>query len=415
MARGRLYLVAPLVALGLFGCRAFVYEERAPWRVEAEAQCVAQRLVQASAFVEPVSEINGQYSCGMNHPFKVQAAFDGQVTIQPKATLGCPMTAAFNRWLAEVAQPAAQAWFGEPIVEVRQLSSYSCRRIGGSGSMSEHGYGNAIDVAGFTFASGRIVTVKHGWHGAPEERGFLRQVHAGGCEVFTTVLGPGYDAAHHDHFHFDLARRNSVVCRPTPQLISPPRRPHRYPNDLGPMVRNQQKHYERFPIARVQHQQPQPQSDYVSDELPPQRHPVPRAKQQPLAPEQAYPPPAQQRTNQQPLVLNPPPPANHPPEPPQYLRAPNAPPANYPPQPPQYPAQNFPQQPRAPQHVDPQLQWQQGPQPAPYNPNRLVPPARVGANANADQTVTGSVQNRKYYKELPPPKKNLPKAIPGED
>jgi len=397
MARGRLYLVAPLVALGLFGCRAFNYEERAPWRAEAEAQCVAQRLVETSAYVEPVSEINGDSSCGMNHPFRILAASQGQVSMKPQATLGCPMTAAFNRWVSHIAQPAAQAWFGEPIVEVRQLSSYSCRRIGGSGTMSEHGYGNALDVAGFTFASGRIVTVKRGWNGSPEERGFLRQVHAGGCEVFTTVLGPGYDAAHHDHFHFDLARRNSVVCRPTPQLVAPPREPFRYPNEPGPMVRNQQKHYERFPIARVQQQPQHPQSDYVSGDLPPQRL-APRGKQQPLAPDQAYPPSpqhhAQPQQQQQPLAISPP--QQHAPQQqPQYMQAPNAQP------------QYNPQQPR--------MQWQQGPQPAPYDPNRPVPPARVGAKKNADEILTGSIGKRKHYKDVPPTKTNAPKAIPGED
>lgn len=402
MARGRLYLVAPLVALGLFGCRAFDFEERAPWRAQAEEQCLAQRLVQPSAYVEPAGEINDQYSCGMNHPFKVQAAADGLVSMQPKATLGCPMTVAFNRWLNEVAQPAAQAWFGEQIVEVRQLSSYSCRRIAGSGSVSEHGFGNALDVAGFTFASGRVITVKHGWQGSPDERGFLRQVHAGGCEIFTTVLGPGYNAAHADHFHFDLARRSAVVCRPQPQLISPP---HRYPNDPGPvpMVQNKQKHYERFPIARVP--QPEPQSDYQSASVPPRN----RAPNQPLPPEQAYPPAQQQ--NQQPLAISPQ--QNYPQQPPQYMRQA---PADYPPVQPQQP-QNYPQQLRAtqPQQPAPQMQWQQGPQPAPYNPNRLVPPARVGAKKNADDVVTGSIKNRKYYKDLPPPDKNAPKIVPGED
>jgi hypothetical protein len=400
MARGRLYLVAPLVALGLFGCRAFNYEERAPWRAAAEEQCVAQRLVQASSYVEPVSEINGNSSCGMNHPFKIQAASDGKVSMKPQATLGCPMTVAFTRWVEEIAQPAAQAWFGEQIVEVRQLSSYSCRRIGGNGTMSEHGFGNALDVAGFTFSSGRIVTVKHGWHGAPEERGFLRQVHAGGCEVFTTVLGPGYDAAHHDHFHFDLARRNSVVCRPTPQLVSPPRR---YPNDPGPvpMVQKQQKHYERFPIARVQHPQPQTQSDYQDHDVPPQRF-TPRGKQQPLSPDQAYPQPQYQQQNQPPLAISPQ-------QQPQYMRQPNA--------QPQY------AQPRANPQQQPQMQWQQGPRPdpnyrpapEPYNPNRPVPPARVGAKKNADEILTGSIKNRKYYKDVPPTRKNAPRAVPGED
>ena len=387
MARGRLYLVAPLVALGLFGCRAFNYEERAPWRAAAEEQCISQRLVQASSYVEPAGEINGNSSCGMNHPFKILAASDGKVSMKPEATLGCPMTVAFNRWVEEIAQPAAHAWLGEPIVEVRQLSSYSCRRVGGTGNMSEHGYGNALDVAGFTFASGRIVTVKHGWSGQPEERGFLRQIHAGGCEVFTTVLGPGYDAAHHDHFHFDLARRNSVVCRPTPQLITPPRR---YPNEPGPMVQKQQKHYERFPVARVQtHQQ------NGDDDLPPKPNYMPRVKQQPLSPEHAYPPAPQQQVqpqhNQQPLVINPQ--------------------QNYPQQQPQY-LQQGPQQQVYPQ---PQLQWQQGPQPAPYNPNRPIPPARVGSKKNADDILTGSIKNRKYYKDVPQTRKDAPRAVPGED
>ncbi|MGE0605308.1 MAG: extensin family protein, partial [Xanthobacteraceae bacterium] len=332
------------------------------------------------------------------------------VSMQPKATLGCPMTVAFNRWLNEVAQPAAQAWFGEQIVEVRQLSSYSCRRIAGSGSMSEHGYGNALDVAGFTFASGRVITVKHGWQGSPDERGFLRQVHAGGCEIFTTVLGPGYNAAHADHFHFDLARRSAVVCRPQPQLISPPRR---YPNDPGPvpMVQNKQKHYERFPIARVP--QPEPQNDYQSASVPPRYTPQ-RAPNQPLPPEQAYPPAQQQypqQQNQQPMAISPQ--QNYPQQPPQYMRQA---PADYPPQQPQQP-QNYPQQLRAiqpPQH-NPQMQWQRGPEPAPYNPNRPVPPARIGAKKNADEVVTGSIKNRKYYKDLPPPDKNAPKILPGED
>jgi hypothetical protein len=417
MARGRLYLVAPLVALGLFGCRAFNYEERAPWRAAAEEQCIAQRLVQTSAYAEPVSEISGPGSCGMNHPFKIEAVANGFVAMQPKATLGCPMVAAFNRWLTDIAQPAALAWFGEEIIEVKQLSSFSCRRIGGSGTMSEHGYGNAPDVAGFVLKGGRTVTVKHGWRGAPDERGFLRQVHAGGCEVFTTVLGPGYDAAHHDHFHFDLARRNAVVCRPTPEPLAspPPLTPRRHYENVPVAQRQQQQVPQRFPIARVQ-PQTQQQSDYEDDDdVPqqqPQRFPVARQKNQPLAPDQAYPPPpSQQRAVNQPLVLNPQDPNNYPPPGnPQYMQAPNGPVQQPYPQP-QY------QQPvqQAPVHPQPQMQWQQGPQPAPDNPNRPVPPQRIGSKANADQTVTGSIKNRKHYKELPEPKKNLPKAVPGED
>ncbi len=47
---------------------------------------------------------------------------------------------------------------------------------------------------------------------SPEEL-FLREVHAKGCEIFGTALGPGADAAHRDHFHFDMAKRRSGYCR----------------------------------------------------------------------------------------------------------------------------------------------------------------------------------------------------------
>ncbi len=47
---------------------------------------------------------------------------------------------------------------------------------------------------------------------SPEEL-FLREVHAKGCEIFGTALGPEADVAHRDHFHFDMAKRRSGYCR----------------------------------------------------------------------------------------------------------------------------------------------------------------------------------------------------------
>lgn len=48
---------------------------------------------------------------------------------------------------------------------------------------------------------------------ASAENGFLRRLHTAACGIFSTVLGPEANAAHHDHFHFDLkARRRTSVC-----------------------------------------------------------------------------------------------------------------------------------------------------------------------------------------------------------
>jgi hypothetical protein len=65
-------------------------------------------------------------------------------------------------------------------------------------------------------ADGRKVTVKGGWHGLPEEQGFLRDVQAAACEQFTTVLAPGSNAYHYDHIHVDLMRRRDGrhACNP---------------------------------------------------------------------------------------------------------------------------------------------------------------------------------------------------------
>ena len=123
-----------------------------------------------------------------------------------------------DRWFADSVQPAAQRWFGMRVVEIRQISAYSCRGMNGNphAHISEHAFGNALDIAAFTLADGRRITVKDGWHGLPEEQGFLRDVQGGACQMFNTVLAPGSNAQHADHFHVDLMRRSSgrVICQP---------------------------------------------------------------------------------------------------------------------------------------------------------------------------------------------------------
>ena len=139
-------------------------------------------------------------------------------TLTPAATLACPLVSALDHWVSEGVQPAAIRWFGAQVVEIKQISAYSCRSMVGAGisHISEHAFGNALDVAGFILADGRKITVKDGWHGSPEEQGFLHDVQLTACENFTTVLAPGYNVYHYDHIHVDLMRRASGrrPCRP---------------------------------------------------------------------------------------------------------------------------------------------------------------------------------------------------------
>ncbi|MCK0198208.1 extensin family protein [Ancylobacter sp. 6x-1] len=178
-----------------------------------------------SAYTVPMREIDGAGTCGMDHPFKVLGVDQGRVQVTPAATLACPATAAVDRWVTDTVQPAAMAWFGQPVVQIKQMSSYSCRNMNGAatGKTSEHAYGNALDVGGFVLADGRQVIVQTGWKGAVDEQGFLRTVQATACERFTTVLAPGSNIYHYNHIHVDLMRhKGSSICKPGPVMPRPP-------------------------------------------------------------------------------------------------------------------------------------------------------------------------------------------------
>lgn len=178
-----------------------------PWRRNEESRCLALGLVRPSPFLIKRTSLGGPGHCGVASPFEMGAALGGRVALKPTALLRCEMIPAVEKWVAEVVQPTARRHFGLPVVEVKVAASYACRPMNhvSGAKLSEHGHANALDVSGVQLADGRWVMVKSGWWGDLRERAFLRHLHGGGCQIFTTVLGPNYDAAHRDHFHLDLA------------------------------------------------------------------------------------------------------------------------------------------------------------------------------------------------------------------
>jgi hypothetical protein len=219
------YLAVGLAVLAwIAGCAFNPYSEpRAAWRADVEAACLARGEVQPSAFAQPLPAVGSRGSCGLEHPFNVSATLGGRVVVEPAATLDCSMTAALDRWMGTTVQRAARAHFREPVVAIRQISAYACRTRDNiaSAKLSEHAFGNALDVAAFRFASGREITVLRGWwNGSPNEQAFLKEAFAGACAEFYTVLGPGSDRYHSNHFHLDLlitnARDGRHLCRPMP-------------------------------------------------------------------------------------------------------------------------------------------------------------------------------------------------------
>ena len=236
MVRRVAYQAAAVVGLAitLAGCGFgfFGYEQRAAWRDQEERRCMASRPpVVFSAWVQPQRKIDGRGACGILYPLKVSGFQNGSIQVSPPAMLGCPMTTALEDWFRNSVQPAAMAWFRSPVVKIKQLSNYSCRTIDSQPDkkLSEHAFGNALDVAAFILADGREITVKHGWRGDRDEQGFLREVEATACGTFKTTLGPG-EPYHGDHFHVDLAHHGKSgarrYCNPKPQMQPPKRWPY---------------------------------------------------------------------------------------------------------------------------------------------------------------------------------------------
>lgn len=152
-------------------------------------------------------------TCGIDHPVKVSAI--GSVTMKPAATLSCRMAATFARWTRKELVPTARWKYLSGVKTIHQGSSYSCRRIARSRTPSQHSVGNALDVMRIELNNGRDIDVrKPGWF-AFRQKSFLNTVRADGCDYFTTVLGPGYNYDHRNHFHFDIMPRKNgyVACK----------------------------------------------------------------------------------------------------------------------------------------------------------------------------------------------------------
>ncbi|CAN5799664.1 extensin family protein [soil metagenome] len=140
--------------------------------------------------------------CGFFNAVRIEAT---TVAVGEPFTLSCRAAAALAIWELHVLQPAARERFGSPVAEIEHFGSYACRGVYGreDGRRSGHATADALDLAGFVLEDGRRIRVLGDWPGDDDEAAFLRDLHRGACRVFDGVLGPEYNAAHHDHFHFE--------------------------------------------------------------------------------------------------------------------------------------------------------------------------------------------------------------------
>ncbi len=167
------------------------------------------------AYARKISDFGNARSCHVRNAWEVRKI--AGVALNQDSTLNCQTVHTTALWLQDVVQPAAEDWFGEKVVKIEVPSAYSCRSRNSQrgAKLSEHARGNAIDVSAFILESGERVSVLSDWNGSRKKEKFLRQVRQEACGRFKTVLGPGSDSHHKDHFHFDLQahRSGGAYCR----------------------------------------------------------------------------------------------------------------------------------------------------------------------------------------------------------
>jgi hypothetical protein len=146
--------------------------------------------------------------CHVTNPVQLRSVTTsiGRVELPGTPLLNCAFAQQFVVWLSDVAAPLV-AGFGEAkLSSMSTGTSYQCRVRNGdfSGEMSEHAFGNAIDIAGIMLTDDKRIEITAVSDPLDPDHRLLMALRASACGYFTTVLGPGSDAAHASHYHFDL-------------------------------------------------------------------------------------------------------------------------------------------------------------------------------------------------------------------
>lgn len=185
---------------------------RAAAAVADAVACEAELAERGVVFTVASSISEG--ACGVLRPVNVTQLSSG-IAVSPDTQMLCRAALALDEWMSDSVVPAAEDHLdGRDLETLRHGSTYVCRTRASERGISEHARGSAIDISAFVFEEGPEIAVEAQAADSPEAQ-FQRAVRDGACGPFSTVLGPGTDADHATHFHFDIAarRNNATYCR----------------------------------------------------------------------------------------------------------------------------------------------------------------------------------------------------------
>ena len=102
--------------------------------------------------------------------------------------LSCPTALSLTSWLNE-----------EKIESFSHMGTLNCRKMRGGSFLSEHSFGNAIDISNVDG-----ISIGDYWDTDTIKASRLHEVATNACKYFSNVLTPETNRAHHDHIHLDI-------------------------------------------------------------------------------------------------------------------------------------------------------------------------------------------------------------------
>lgn len=148
-------------------------------------------------------------ACTIENPVRLQATLGKvPVSFDAEPILACNFALRLARFAKNTMQPLARHHLGDDLANIATGPGFTCRRRNNAatGKLSEHAFGKGIDIAAFSFANNHPLKVRAASDMPNNRAGFFQAVRTAACEHFTTVLGPGANAAHATHLHFDTGR-----------------------------------------------------------------------------------------------------------------------------------------------------------------------------------------------------------------
>jgi len=152
-------------------------------------------------------------ACKIDNPVSLSALADG-VEISPASLMECRYAEGLARWVKDVVISKAGEHLKAAPKKILIGTSYQCRDQRSGTKLSEHAFGNGVDVMGIEFEGRGPLTIKFQAEGSAEAA-FQSAIQKDACTIFSTVLGPGADADHSDHLHLDMRARKGDyrVCQ----------------------------------------------------------------------------------------------------------------------------------------------------------------------------------------------------------